>query len=215
MKRSARTSALEGCIVGGRLAAGRRDDLQVASLDEPDIEPSLIIAPEPPCDVVRIGGIEDIDPLAESFGVEAAALRPGRWVLAQESAEGEVTLAWAGPGQWLVMSDAISAAVLIDRASKALEPSKASTVDLSCARTPIRLSGSAAPELLAGLCPIDIESSRTGDSLFTSAGGIDVHLMVMGRQAFRIGVPRSLAQAMWEMLLRCSREFEVEIGSSF
>ena len=214
VKPNERTSALEGCIDPGRQAAGRFDESQVASYIKPGVEASLFIAPEPLADVVQLGGIEDTARLAESFGVEAAKLRPGRWVLAQAAGE-KIILAWAGPGQWLVMSAAISSAELIAKASKALDSScsKACVVDLSCARTPIRLVGAAAPSLLAGLCPIDIEMLRPGDSLFTLAGGFDVHFMVMEREDFRIGVPRSLAQSMWEMLLRCSREFEVELGS--
>ncbi|MBF2734692.1 MAG: hypothetical protein ISN26_01115 [Betaproteobacteria bacterium AqS2] len=213
VNRSARTSALEGCIVSGRLAAGRLDDSQVAPpLGETDTPPSLIIAPAPLAETVQIGGIQDTKPLAEAFSLPAEDLEPGRWVLAEASGE-RIILAWAGPGQWLAMSDTISAARIIERASKAIEASKGTAIDLSCARTSIRLAGAAAPELLAGLCPIDIEALASGDSLFTSAQGFDIHLLVMARREFRLAVRRSLAQAMWETLLRCSRAFEVEVGA--
>ncbi len=209
MSESARTSALEACVVPGRLAAGRRDESRIA--EHGDTPAALFLSPGPPAAVALLGGIEDTGRLAEAFAVAAEALLPGRWLLAEPAGK-QVILAWAGPGQWLVESARVSYAELIEGISTALGSSAFDALDLSCARTPIHLAGSAAPELLAGLCPIDIETMRPGDGLFTLAGSFDIHLMRMDREVFRLGVPRSFAQAMWETLLRASREFEVEVG---
>ena len=87
----------------------------------------------------------------------------------------------------------------------ALRDHGASTTDLSHARTVVRVSGAAASDLLAKLCPIDVETMRAGDSAVTLAGPFNVQVVKTGDDEFRLYVFRSFGLAMWETLQRRGR----------
>ena len=75
----------------------------------------------------------------------------------------------------------------------------------------MQVSGAAAADLLAKLCPIDIEAMRTGESAATLAGPFNVQVVKAGDEEFRLYVFRSFGLAMWEMLLDEAAEFGGEI----
>ena len=75
----------------------------------------------------------------------------------------------------------------------------------------MRVSGPAATDLLAKLCPIDVEAMRTGDSAATLAGPFNVQVVKTGDEELRLYVFRSLGLAMWEMLQDEAAEFGGEI----
>ena len=93
----------------------------------------------------------------------------------------------------------------------ALRAHGASTTDLSHARTVLRVSGPAATDLLAKLCPIDVETMRTGDSAVTLTGPLNAQVVKTGDEEFRLYVFRSFGLAMWEMLKDEAAEFGAEI----
>ena len=146
-------------------------------------------------------------------GVLAAALGPSEDEVAANRMfrAGEVRYAWNGPGQWLAESDEQPPGELIANLENALRAHGASTTDLSHARTVVQVTGPAATDLLAKLCPIDVEAMRTGDSAVTLAGPFNVQVVKSGEEEFRLYVFRSFGLAMWEMLQNEAAEFGAEI----
>ena len=75
----------------------------------------------------------------------------------------------------------------------------------------MRASGPASTDLLAKLCPIDVESMRAGDSAVTMAGPLSVQVVKSADEEFRLYVFRSFGLAMWEMLQDEAAEFGGDI----
>ena len=194
MSEPPRRSALEGHIQPGRFGVRSEDG------------PGVVLAECRPRSIAQVNGAPDSGALAEALGATASEVSPNRTFHA-----GAARYAWNGPGQWLVESAEQRPGELIERIETALRPHGASTTDLSHARTVVRLSGAAATEVLAKLCPIDVESMRAGDSAATLAGPFNVQVVKTGDQEFRLYVFRSFGLAMWEMLLDEAAEFGVEV----
>ena len=134
MNEPSRRSALEGHDRIGRFGA------------RPENGPGIVLAQCRPRALVQINGAPDAAVLAESLGGAGAA--PNRSFRA-----GEVAYMWNGPGRWLAESDGHSPRELVERIEAALAAHGASATDLSHARTVLRVSGAAAADLLAKLCP--------------------------------------------------------------
>lgn len=194
MSEPARRSALGGHYRTGRFGA------------HPEDAPGVVLAECRPRSMVQLNGVPEPGVLAEALGASDADVTPNRSFDA-----GAVRYAWNGPGQWLAESDERDPSALIGHVESALRGHGASTTDLSHARTVMRVSGPAATELLAKLCPIDVEAMRTGDSAATLAGPFNVQVVKTGDEAFRLYVFRSLGLAMWEMLQDEAAEFGGEI----
>ena len=194
MSEPARRSALGGHYRTGRFGA------------RPEDAPGVVLAECRPRSMVQLNGAPEPHVLAEALDASDADVTPNRSFDA-----GAVRYAWNGPGQWLAESDEHSPGELIEHVESALRAHGASTTDLSHARTVMRVSGPAATELLAKLCPIDVEAMRTGDSAATLAGPFNVQVVKTGDEAFRLYVFRSLGLAMWEMLQDEAAEFGGEI----
>ena len=118
-----------------------------------------------------------------------------------------MSYAWNGPGQWLAVSTERTPGELVEHIETALRSHGASTTDLSHARTVVQVSGPAATDLLAKLCPIDVEAMQTGDSAVTLAGPLNAQVVKTGDKEFRLYVFRSFGLAMWEMLKDEAAEF--------
>lgn len=187
-------SALEGHYRPGRFGV------------RPEDGPGVVLAECRPRSVVQVNGAPAPGALAEALGATASEVSPNRAFHA-----GAARYAWNGPGQWLVESAEQQPEELIERIDTALRPHGASTTDLSHARTVVQVSGAAATDLLAKLCPIDVETMRTGDSAATLAGPFNVQVVKTGDEEFRLYVFRSFGLAMWEMLLDEAAEFGGEI----
>ena len=194
MSEPARRSALEGHYRAGRFGANRDD------------APGVILAECRPRSMVQLNGAPEPGVLADALGATAADVTSNRRFEA-----GAVSYAWNGPGQWLAESEERRPRELIDHVGSALRAHGASTTDLSHARTVVRVSGPAATDLLAKLCPIDIEVMRDGDSAVTLAGPFNVQVVKTGNEEFRLYVFRSFGLAMWEMLRDEAAEFGGEI----
>ena len=187
-------SALEGHYQPGRFGVRSEDG------------PGVVLAECRPRSVVQVNGAPDPGALAEALGATASEVSPNRAFHA-----GAARYAWNGPGQWLVESAEQQPGELIERIETALRLHGASTTDLSHARTVVQVSGAAATDLLAKLCPIDVETMRAGDSTATLAGPFNVQVVKTGEEEFRLYVFRSFGLAMWEMLLDEAAEFGGEI----
>jgi len=197
MSEPARRSALAGRTRAGRFGA-RPDDL-----------PGVVLAECRPRSMVQVNGAPEPDVLADALGVSRADVYPNRTFEADA-----VRYAWNGPGRWLAESAAHAPGALIEHIEVALRSHGASTTDLSHARTVARISGPAATDLPAKLCPVDIEAMRTGDSAVTLAGPFSVQIVKSGDEAFRLYVFRSFGLAMWEMLRDEAAEFGGETAPS-
>ena len=194
MSEPARRSALEGHYRIGRFGARPADP------------PGVVLAECRPQSMVQVNGAPEPGVLAKALGASDADVAPNRTFDA-----GGVSYAWNGPGQWLAESDEQQPSELVAQIDNALRDHGASTTDLSHARSVLRVSGPAATDLLAKLCPIDVEAMRTGDSAVTLAGLINVQVVKTGEEEFRLYVFRSFGLAMWEMLRDEAEEFGGEI----
>ena len=194
MSEPARRSALEGHDRAGRFGA------------ESEGAPGVVLAQSRPRSIVQVNGAPNPPVLAKALGAAPAEVTANRAFEA-----GTVRYAWNGPGQWLAESDERHPGELVEHIESALRDHGASTTDLSHARTVVRVWGAAATDLLAKLCPIDVEAMRTGDSAVTLAGPFNVQVVKTGDEAFRLWVFRSFGLAMWEMLQDEAAEFGVEI----
>ena len=194
MNEPPRRSALEGHCQPGRFGVRSEGG------------PGVVLAECRPRSVAQVNGAPDSGALAEALGATASEVSPNRAFHA-----GAVLYAWNGPGQWLVESAEHRPGELIEAIETTLRPHGASTTDLSHARTVVQVSGAAATDLLAKLCPIDVEIMRAGDSAATLAGPFNVQVVKTGDEEFRLYVFRSFGLAMWEMLLDEAAEFGGEV----
>ena len=194
MNEPARRSALEGHYRIGRFGA------------RPEDAPGVVLGECRPRSLVQVNGAPEPGALAEALGAPPTDVAPNRVFQA-----GAVGYAWNGPGRWLADSAEHHPGELIERIEAALRPHGASTTDLSHARTVLRVSGTASADLLAKLCPIDVEAMPTGDSAVTLAGPFNVQVVKTGDEAFRLYVFRSFGLATWEMLRDEAAEFGAEI----
>ena len=194
MREPARRSALQGHYRTGRFGA------------RPEDPPGVVLAECHPRSVAQLNGAPECGVLAEALGISEADVTLNRSFDA-----GAVRYAWNGPGQWLAESAEHHPSELTRQVENALRTHGASTTDLSHARTVVRISGPAATDLLAKLCPIDVEVMRTGDSAVTLAGPFNVQIVKTADEAFRLYVFRSFGLAMWEMLQDEAAEFGGEV----
>ena len=194
MSEPARRSALDGHYRTGRFGARAED------------APGVVLAECRPRSMVQVNGAPEPGVLAETLGASVADATPNRTFDA-----GAVSYAWNGPSQWLAVSTERNPGELVEHIETALRSHGASTTDLSHARTVVQVSGPAATDLLAKLCPIDVEAMQTGDSAVTLAGPLNAQVVKTGDEEFRLYVFRSFGLAMWEMLKDEAAEFGAEI----
>ena len=197
MTEPVRRSALEGHYRTGRFGTHPEDD------------PGVVLAECRPRSMVQLNGAPEPGVLAGALGAAAADVVSNRRFEA-----GAASFAWNGPGQWLVESEERQPRELIEHVDGALSAHGASTTDLSHARTVVQVSGPAASDLLAKLCPIDIEAMHGGDSAVTLAGPFNVQVVKTGDTEFRLYVFRSFGLAMWEMLRDEAAEFGGEVTTA-
>ena len=197
MSEPARRSALDGNYHVGRFGAS-----------EPDA-PGIVLMECRAQSIVQVNGAPAAGMVAGALGVPESNAIPNRSFSA-----GTARYAWNGPGRWLAESVEHRPDELIELVDAALHAHGASTTDLSHARTVVQVSGSAATDLLAKLCPVDVEIMQKGDSAATLAGPFSVQIVRTGDEEFRLYVFRSFGLAMWEMLLDEAAEFGGEVISA-
>ena len=194
MSEPAKRSALDGHYRTGRFGV------------RTEATPGVRLAECRPHSMVQLNGAPEPALLAATLGASEDDVAANRTFRA-----GSVRYAWNGPGQWLAESDEQHPNELIEHLEGALRDHGASTTDLSHARTVMQVSGPAATDLLAKLCPIDVEAMRNGDSAVTLAGPFNVQVVRSGDEEFRLYVFRSFGLAMWETLQDEAAEFGAEI----
>ena len=119
------------------------------------------------------------------------------------AAAGDRSALWLGPDEWLIVAPPGQAMAIEGSTRRALAAS-GSVVDVSANRTTIRLTGSAAHELLAFGCAIDLHMStfgpgQCGQTMLAKAQVI-IERIEAG-PAFRVYVRASFATYLAEWLL--------------
>jgi heterotetrameric sarcosine oxidase gamma subunit len=95
--------------------------------------------------------------MAKALGVPfGRASRDGGWLVAG-----------SGPGEWLVLAPPGAAAAVVGRLTETAAGSApeefVSVIDLTHGRALVRVTGEQAPDLLALLCPVDLDGDMTPD----------------------------------------------------
>ena len=124
-----------------------------------------------------------------------------------------VRMLWNGPGQFLVVSRRHRDAELAAELGVALAGAGAVAVDVSHARTVLRVRGPACRDVLAKGCPLDVDAMQPGDCAATLVSHFNVLVHCDATDAFELYVSRSLAAAFLEWLLHAGMEYGVEVSA--
>ena len=125
------------------------------------------------------------------------------------TASGPHTIAWLGPDEWLVVSQAESALVTAELKG-ALGSDPGSVVDVSANRTTLELSGPAARQVLEKGCPLDLHPRvfGPGRAVSTTVGPIAVLLwQVDDAPTYRLLPRSSFADYLARWLLDAMSEY--------
>ncbi len=115
---------------------------------------------------------------------------------------------WNGPGMWMIESETVEPAQLRVRLKQAFQETDATTVDLSSARSIVRVSGPNALRLLKKGCPADVDAMRD-QSVVSSLIG---HISVMIRRhdaVYDIYAMQTFGDDLWHWLRHNAREFGI------
>ncbi|HEV7307969.1 sarcosine oxidase subunit gamma [Ensifer sp.] len=126
------------------------------------------------------------------------------------ASEPELSLRYAAPGEWLVVSEAEAPSGLVRRIEE-LCGEGAYIVDQSDGRVVFRLSGPNGRRILAKGIGVDLhpDGFSLGGSANALCGHIPVNLARTEEHVFELIVQRSFAEALFDDLLRMGREFEL------
>jgi methylglutamate dehydrogenase subunit D len=119
-----------------------------------------------------------------------------------------VTVMWAGPAQYFVQSDALTAVSLKQRLGD-----HASVIDQSQGRVVIRIAGPQARTVLAKGTPVDLHHVQfpLGKSAMTQMGHVGVHIHRSGTDEFTLSVFRGFSESFWEWLTTSAAEFGYQV----
>ena len=127
-----------------------------------------------------------------------------------------VLVVGSGPGEWLLVGPpnqgrSLAGSVPADAGGLV------STVDVSHGRALVRLTGDAAPALLAKVCAIDLRDGATPDgrAFRSSVAKVVVDVVrddVDGVRSYLLHVERSTGQYLFDALLDAGQEFGIEPG---
>ncbi len=123
---------------------------------------------------------------------------------------GQANVLHLGPGEWLIVSDALEGAALHAQLAQYLEGESIALVDLSCALKALRIEGPCARELLSKGCALDLHpnSFTAGHSSRTRFGQLSVILHCTDTAPrFDLYVARSSVPYLQSRLRDSAREF--------
>lgn len=122
--------------------------------------------------------------------------------------DGDPAVLCLGPREWLLVSETRSADAMLGNVRDAVVRSSTAVCDVSDALAIFRLTGAAAPWLLAKVCALDVHAGLPGGSWSTRArvGQVTavVHFHGTASGTFDLVVDRSLARYLWELLTSCA-----------
>ena len=163
---------------------------------------------EPGADHVSVLGHAAIFSVLAHKGHEA-------WVESALAGLPEVAARFAGPGEWLVVSEARGADALA-RELAALDPQRLSFAEQGDGRVALRLSGPNARAILSKCVAVDLHPAafaegRAGNMLFCHVGA---NLARTGPDSFEIVLMRSYAGFAFDELMEMGREFHLTAAFS-
>lgn len=132
----------------------------------------------------------------------------------RHSGQAPISFVWAGPSQWLALDEQPAGQALSASLTSSLAE-LASVVDVSDARTIVRVSGPRARDALTKGLLIDMHPSvfGPGDAAITAVSHIGVHFwQVDAIPSYEFTMFRSYAVAFWEWLVEASAEFGVAVS---
>jgi len=151
-----------------------------------------------------------VDPASEAAGrIEKALDAPLPRQYGHTTTAGPHTVAWLGPDEWLVLSQAEEAVVAAEL-REALDGAPGSVVDLSANRTTLELSGPAAREVLEKGCPLDLHprAFASGQAVSTTVGPVAVLLwQVDDLPTYRLFPRSSFADYLARWLIDAMTEY--------
>lgn len=198
MAEATRRSAL-----AGHLAPGRRGVAEgVAGVQLSERRPPAM---------AQLHGAPHASQLRQRLNAFSLSTDPGPLRCARGEA---VRLLWSGRDQYLVVSQDHQNEELVLSLSTALAGSDGTAVDVSHARTVLRVEGAACRDLLAKGCPLDVDAMMPGHCAATVISHFSVLLHCDDEQAFELYVTRSFAESLLEWLLRAAAEFGVDIAAA-
>jgi methylglutamate dehydrogenase subunit D len=105
-----------------------------------------------------------------------------------------------------------------DAIAPAIDQAATPTLDLSHARTVVRVEGRDAANLLARLLPIDFDDTVFGMGCFAQSGlhsaGVLVHRLSRPIPTYDIYIPSSYAVTVWGMIAESAVPFGYQVGAS-
>jgi len=124
---------------------------------------------------------------------------------------GDTTVIWQGPDEWLVTGTAMSGPELEVRLREAVAMYGGAAVDVSGQRTTLRLSGSRSRDVLAKGCALDLhpQSFAEDTAAETMLGQTGVILLAVNGSGddYRILVRASFARYLADWLLDAAEEY--------
>jgi sarcosine oxidase subunit gamma len=149
---------------------------------------------------------------ADGFGLTVPV------VANRASVEGDLTMLWLGPNEWLLTHASLSGPELEYRAVEVLADCRAAVTDVSESRTIIRLTGKVLRVLLAKGCGLDFrpQSFKVGDCPSSVLARCHVTLHFRAEETEQgdtmdVYVHRSFAEYAWNWLRDGAREFGVAV----
>jgi heterotetrameric sarcosine oxidase gamma subunit len=126
----------------------------------------------------------------------------------------------AGPGEWLVLAPVGTAQQVLERLEAAAAESApeefVSVIDLTHGRALVRVTGAQAPDLLARLCPVDLDDDMTpdGSAFRSSVAGLAIDVIRDdrgGALSYLLHCERSSGQYLFDTLLSAGESFGIGI----
>ncbi len=123
---------------------------------------------------------------------------------------GTTAILWLGPDEWLVVTPAGGQGAMESSLTTALAGQHVSIVDVTDARTTIRISGPRARDTVAKACPLDLHPREfaAGQCAQTLLAKTDVLIHQVGdTPAYDLYVLCSFSRYLWDWLADSAKEF--------
>lgn len=118
------------------------------------------------------------------------------------------------PGQWMILARPGRAFGLVEEWIATAGDEFASVVDVTSGRALMRLTGDAAPALLAKVCALDLETAPDGSAYRSAVARTTAEVLrddLDGRPSFLLACDRSFGQYLFDAVLDAGAEFSIDV----